>query len=118
MSQVLQRPYDCKICGQQIRLSKIDNVSPDAKKKWNKFELDGVTVHVCSIKKQQQQSPPPIPPPQQQPSVSSETTSTDASKEIAAVERIEQLERKIDTLIAQIQMLRSDFKELKEKKRD
>jgi hypothetical protein len=28
-------------------------------------------------------------------------------------EKVEQLERKIDTLIAQIQMLRSEFKELK-----
>jgi chaperonin cofactor prefoldin len=32
-------------------------------------------------------------------------------------EKVEQLERKIDTLIAQIQMLRSEFKELKEAKK-
>jgi hypothetical protein len=32
------------------------------------------------------------------------------------LEKVEQLERKIDTLIAQIQMLRSDVKELKERK--
>jgi hypothetical protein len=31
-------------------------------------------------------------------------------------EKVEHLEKKIDLLIAQIQMLRSDFKELKERK--
>ena len=56
MSQLLQRPYDCKTCGQQIRLSKIDGAGPDAKKKWNKFEMDGVTVHVCKKKEQQPSS--------------------------------------------------------------
>jgi uncharacterized protein (UPF0335 family) len=75
MSQVLAQPFDCKTCGQQIRLSKIDNVAPDAKKKWNKFELDGVTVHVCT-KKQQSQQPPVL---------SRTTSSTDISKEIAAI---------------------------------
>jgi hypothetical protein len=55
MSQLLQKPYDCMTCGQQIRISKIDNVGSDSKKKWNKFELDGKTPHVCRKGKQQQQ---------------------------------------------------------------
>ena len=33
------------------------------------------------------------------------------------LEKVEQLEKKVDLLIAQIQMLRSDFKELKEAKK-
>ncbi len=32
----------------QIRISKIDNAGPNAEKKWNKYEIDGVTPHVCS----------------------------------------------------------------------
>ncbi|HYZ59004.1 MAG TPA: hypothetical protein VE544_05030 [Nitrososphaeraceae archaeon] len=57
MSQVLQRPYDCKTCGGSIRLSKIDAAGPDAKRKWNRFEMDGITVHVCKKKEQPQQQP-------------------------------------------------------------
>jgi hypothetical protein len=55
MSQLLQKSYDCMTCGQQIRISKIDNAGSDSKKKWNKFELDGKTPHVYRKGKQQQQ---------------------------------------------------------------
>jgi hypothetical protein len=56
MSQVLQKPYDCLGgCGAQIRLAKIEGAGPDAKKKWDKYELDGVTPHVCKKKQHQQQ---------------------------------------------------------------
>jgi hypothetical protein len=47
MAQVLQKSYDCLTCHKQIRIAKIDNVPADQKKKWKKYELDGVTLHVC-----------------------------------------------------------------------
>ena len=65
-SQVFQKPYECLGCKQQIKIAKIDNVLAGQKKKWDKFELDGITPHIC--KKQQSQ--------EQQ---------TDVSKEIAAI---------------------------------
>lgn len=46
MAQVLDRQYDCLTCHKPIRISKIDNAGPNTKKKWEKFELDGVTPHV------------------------------------------------------------------------
>jgi hypothetical protein len=56
MSQVLQKPYECYGCKQQIRISKIDNVQPGQKKQWLQFEMDGITVHVCKKKEQEQPS--------------------------------------------------------------
>ena len=71
MSQILKKPYDCMSCGQQIRIAKIDNPGPDAKKKWDKFEMDGVTPHVCCSNNKPEQR-------QQQ-------QHFDISKEIAAI---------------------------------
>jgi hypothetical protein len=42
----LQNPYECLTCKRQIRIAKIDNVTAGQKKKWEKYELDGVTLHV------------------------------------------------------------------------
>jgi hypothetical protein len=47
MSQVLARQFDCLTCHKPIRISKIDNVPAGQKKKWEKYELDGVTEHIC-----------------------------------------------------------------------
>jgi hypothetical protein len=64
-------------CKQQIRIAKIDNVPPGQKKKWEKYELDGFTLHVCR-KQQPEQSA--ATKGKQQPVVSN-----DLSKEIAAI---------------------------------
>ena len=76
MAQVLQKPYECLTCKQQIRIAKIDNVPAGQKKKWEEYELDGVTLHVCRKQPEQlaatkgkQQS----------------VVSNDLSKEIAAI---------------------------------
>ncbi len=45
----------CLGCGQQIRIAKIDSVSPGQKKKWEKYKLEGATLHVCH-KQQPEQS--------------------------------------------------------------
>jgi hypothetical protein len=82
MSQILQKPYECLTCKQQIKIAKIDNVPPGQKKKWDKFEMDGITPHICRKHEQQQQQQTP----QQQPTgtpVGGGTT--DVSKEIAAI---------------------------------
>jgi hypothetical protein len=47
MAQVFQKSYECLNCKQQIRITKIDNVAAGQKKKWEKYELDGVTEHIC-----------------------------------------------------------------------
>jgi hypothetical protein len=47
LAQVLQKQYDCLTCHKQIRIAKIDNVPAGQKKRWEKYELDGVTLHVC-----------------------------------------------------------------------
>jgi hypothetical protein len=44
---VLQKSYECLTCHKQIRIAKIDNVPAGQKKKWEKYELDGITLHVC-----------------------------------------------------------------------
>lgn len=94
MSQVLQKPYECFGCKQQIRISKIDNVPPGQKKKWIQYELDGVTEHKCQGKQQQ----PPQQPPRQP-----TTTTTDLSKEVATIKahlqglvsRLERIEQEL-----------------------
>lgn len=63
-------------CGQQIKIAKIDNITPGQKKKWDKFELDGKTPHVCNKPPHQQQQPTI----QRQPS-----NINNLSKEIAAI---------------------------------
>jgi hypothetical protein len=78
-SQVLQKPYECLTCKKQIRIAKIDNVPAGQKKKWEKYELDGVTLHVCHKPQPPEQSATKEQP-KQQPVVSN-----DLSKEIAAI---------------------------------
>ncbi len=58
MAQVLAKDYECLTCKQLIRISKIDNISPGQKKKWEKYELGGVTPHICSRNSDQQQQHP------------------------------------------------------------
>jgi hypothetical protein len=88
MSQLLQKPYDCKGCGRQIRIAKIENALP-GKKQWERYELDGKTEHVCNKNTNKQQ--------QQQDQQQKKPT----------------LESRIDVLIAEVQALR---KELQQKK--
>jgi hypothetical protein len=89
MSQILAKPYDCKGCGRQIRIAKIENALP-GKKQWERYELDGKTEHVCNKNNKQQQQ-------QQQDQQQKKPT----------------LESRIDALIAEVQALR---KELQQKK--
>jgi hypothetical protein len=64
-------------CGQQIKIAKIDNAGPNSKKKWDKYELDGITLHVYHKPQQQKLK--------QQPSNSN---NNNLSKEIAAITEI------------------------------
>jgi hypothetical protein len=48
MAQVLSKEYECLTCHKPIKILKIENSSPNARKKWEKFERDGTTPHQCS----------------------------------------------------------------------
>ena len=93
MSQLLQKPFDCLTCKQQIKIAKIDNVAPDAKKKWNKFEMDGKTPHICNKEKNQQQDQQTLP----------KSELVDVRDEIA------DLKAYVKTLVTQVQLLRKEF---------
>jgi hypothetical protein len=96
MAQVLRKSYDCLTCHKQIRIAKIDNVPPGQKKKWEKYELDGVTLHVCH--KQQPEQSATTEEGKKQPVVSN-----DLSKEVAArkvlllvsVSKLDRIEREV-----------------------
>src|SRR5215211_6546500 len=80
-----QKSFTCFNCQQEIKLKRSEDNS-----KWLRLNLDGVTTHSCQKKQQQQKQQPAL----QQPVVSS-------------------LERKIDTLIAEVQALRLELQKKK-----
>ncbi len=75
---MLQKSYECLTCHKQIRIAKIDNVPAGQKKKWEKYELDGITLHECHKHPPNQSATKEQP--KQQPVVSN-----DLSKEVAAI---------------------------------
>ena len=100
MAQVLAREFECLTCHSPIKISKIDNPAPGQKKKWERFELDGVTTHQCN--KQQKEAE------------QSATTVLDNGPQIAElVNQVRDLKKTVNILISQIQMLRSDVNKRK-----
>jgi hypothetical protein len=99
MSQLLQKPYECLTCKQQILLEKIDPLPTGSKKCWNKLQMDGVTPHIChktAADQQQQQQD------QQQKLPKSELS--DLRDEIA------DLKAYIKTLVTQVQLMRQEVR--------
>jgi hypothetical protein len=94
MSQqvVLQKPYDCLSCHAQIRLAKIDGAGPEAKKRWNKLELDGVTPHTCNKKAQPEEKEEQ----KQQSEDLSKTVSEIKAQLQVMVTKLETLERELE----------------------
>ena len=79
--RALEKTFQCLSCGQEIKLECKDN-------RWLRWNLDG-TPHVDERKK----------------------SNNNSSTQIANLaKKVETLESKLDTLIAQIQMLRSEIK--------
>lgn len=124
MAQVLAKEYECLTCHKPIKISKIDNAGPNARKKWEKFERDGTTPHQCSSnsnnnrssannynpnKKYHEQSL------QEQEEVSfTQTVTVDNGPQIAALaEEVKGLRETVDILVSQITMLRSEVKNKK-----
>ena len=104
MTQVLNKQYECYRCHKPIKVSKIDNAAP-GQKQWNQFELDGITSHVCSATTKE--------------GTTSATTVKDTvstsqrgiASELSDIsKRFESIEFKINTLIAQVQNLRTELK--------
>jgi hypothetical protein len=105
MSQVLKKPYECLICKQQIRIAKIDNVPPGQKKKWKKYELDGVTLHVCHKQQPPEQSAATKEEEKQQPTVLiQKEPPTVAIADLA--DQVAELKSQIKTLVTQLQLMR------------
>ena len=112
MAQVLTREFDCLTCHKPIKLSKMDNAGPNARKKWERFELDGLTPHQCKKKEEGVETGVAVSP----------TTTTTTATSVPQVEngqssQIAELTKKVsdlkiivNSLIAEIQMLRSDVK--------
>lgn len=113
MAQVLAKEYECLTCHTPIKIAKLDNVSPGQKKQWERFETDGTTPHQCKKKEKNKETghlsgtvsasvdngpPLPLQHPLSHPQIA------ELSK------KVETLESKIDTLIAQIQMLRGELR--------
>ena len=80
MAEVLDKVFPCMGCRKDIKLKR-----NDANNGWIRYEMDGQTIHDCPAKKQKPKG----------------TTIT--------AEAINQLESKIDTLIAEVQELRREL---------
>jgi hypothetical protein len=96
MSQLLQNPYECLTCKQQILLEKIDPFPAGSKKRWNKLQIDGVTPHIChktSDQQQQQQDQQKLP----------KSELEDVRDEIADLKAYE-------TLVTQVQLMRQEVR--------
>jgi hypothetical protein len=88
---------ECLTCHKPIKLSKIDNAGPNARKKWERFELDGVTPHQCKKQEQdERQEPIPKPPVQQ---VDNSPQIAELSKQIAEQREI------LNKVLAHVQAL-------------
>jgi hypothetical protein len=100
MSQLLQKPYECLTCKQQILLEKIVPLSTRSKKRWNKLKMDGVTPHIChktaaaDQQQQQQQDQQELPKPELE----------DIRDEIA------DLKAYIKTLVTEVQLMRQEVR--------
>lgn len=112
-SQILQKPYDCMTCGQQIKISKIDGAGPDAKKKWNRYEMDGVTPDVCNKEKKQQQQQQDQQ--QQRYFVAEEKrlVNLDENRLVNIEKTLASLKTDVRSLIMQMQLLRQELDKLK-----
>jgi hypothetical protein len=108
MAQVLRKEYQCFGCCNSILISKIDSPAPGSKKRWNQYEMDGITPHTCPGKfkgnKQEQHQQMQQQPPQ-------DAVTVDNGAQIAELtKQVSDLKETVNILISQIQMLRSDVK--------
>jgi hypothetical protein len=88
--QQFKKLFDCMTCGAQIKLSrKPDNSG------WNRYELDGTTLHKCQGKKQQHAQ-------QVSTDGTNETknpsTNTGATDTLGVQEKLDTILTKLDTL--------------------
>jgi predicted RNase H-like nuclease (RuvC/YqgF family) len=93
-------------CHKPIKLSKIDNAGPNARKKWERFELDGVTPHQCKKQEQEQEATAPTTP------MTVVSQVENGPSEIAELSnQVRDLKETVSILISQIQGLRSEVKQ-------
>jgi hypothetical protein len=93
MAQILAKEYECLTCHEPIKIAKLDNVPPGQKRKWERFQLDGVTLHRCKNKEEPETA-----------GLDNVPQLTDLAKQVS------DLKETVNILISQIQMLRSELK--------
>jgi hypothetical protein len=107
MAQILAKDYECLTCHEPIKIAKLDNVPPGQKRKWERFQLDGVTPHQCKKKEEEAAGTAATTSTTQAAAVSQ----VDNGPQIAALaDQLKDLKETVNVLISQIQMLRSDLK--------
>jgi hypothetical protein len=100
MAQVLSKEYECLTCHKPIKISKMDNTRPNARRKWEHLETDGVTPRQCMKEFDN----------------SLLQTSVDDGPHLQIAElakQVSDLEETVKVLISQTQILRSDVKKTK-----
>jgi hypothetical protein len=103
LAQVLRKEYECYTCHRPILISKIDNPQPDSKKRWEQWEIDGVTLHQCKKEHQQKEGSSDV--------RGNYNINMDNDSQIADLaKQVSNLKDTVNVLISQIQMLRSELK--------
>jgi hypothetical protein len=99
-TQQFKKVFDCMTCKKPIKLSrKADNSG------WDRFELDGVTPHVCNKTKKEavkQQSSVQQQPKQQQQQI---TTNSNSSSNRSLSERLDSIEKRLESIQALLELL-------------
>ena len=97
MAQVLAKEYECLTCHMPIKIAKLDNPAAGQKKKWERFELDGVTPHQYKKKEEEEQ-----------PITTAAAAVLDNGPQLAELtKQLSDLKETVNIMISQIQMLRS-----------
>jgi hypothetical protein len=111
-------------CHKPIKISKIDNASPKARKKWEKSERDGTTPHQCGSNSNSNSSSANSYNPnkkyheqnrqEQEEDTSTQTVTVDNGPQLAELaNQVKDLKKNVKVLISQIQMPRIEVKKTK-----
>jgi hypothetical protein len=88
-----KQPFRCFRCNEIVKLTrKPDNSG------WNRYELDGTTLHNCQGKKQIQQQAQQVTVDQQKTAFNPSTNSSSATDTLGVQEKLDTILKKLETL--------------------